>query len=233
MSKNLRPLLSAGFSLTELLLAIGIASILAVIAFATMRGISERRDTQICNSNLRQLYLLLQAYSADQGGRLPPPHSNVSGDITLHWRRALLPYMGKKATGSGTASDLFNTNLVCPTMNRSDLAVPAFRGLCNFGVNERTANPNAPQQRGIHVASIRNPSRFFLATESIIISEGLPKESIKPKDFDTYASRWNYHRNGRYQNVLFADGHIEFFENALRLVSTPYAEGDIEDVWTP
>lgn len=224
---------TSGFSLTELLIVVAVVAVLSVLTFGAMQGLADRRDVQICQNNLRQVYTLLHTYTADHAGRFPPALSDAYGDVTRHWRRAILPYMGLKATGEGPGADVFNTGLVCPAMNRSPLASPEFSRICNFGLNENISDPDAPLERGIPVARIRKPSRFFLATESVFANHGLPREAIKPKDFNTFATRWNYHQNNRYQSVLFGDGHIEFFPNVRRLIMTPYAVGKPEDVWTP
>jgi len=223
---------SPGFSLIELLVTVAIVSVLATLAVTAMQGISRRRDVQVCQNNLRQVYVLLQAYIADHAGRFPPAISDSPGDITLHWRRAILPYMGKRPGGSGVTADVFDSGLVCPAMARDPRAEPAFKRLCNFGVNANVGDPAAPLERGIPLASIRKPSRFFLATESSFGGSAIPREAIRPKDFNTYSNQWNYH-DQRFQNVLFADGHIEFFENARRLIMAPYAVGKAEDLWTP
>ncbi len=224
---------SSGFSLLELLLAVAVIAVLASLIFSGMQGISERREEQVCMSNLRQVYVLLQAYVGDHGGRLPPASSDVDNDVTLHWRRAILPYMNLKAGGSGLNADVFRSHLICPTMNRSPRAEKSFAGLSNFGVNVNIGDPVAPLKRGIPMASIRNPARFFLATESIFKNDGLPRESIQPKDFNTYAKEWGYHRKSQSQHVLYGDGHIVQFENIRRLIMTPFAVGKKEDVWTP
>lgn len=222
-----------GFTILELLVAVTVLAVLISLVVTGIEGASQRRDEQVCLSNLRQIYVLLQSYAADNGGRLPPASSDVDNDVTLHWRRAILPYMNMRAGGNGPDADVFHSNLVCPTMNRSPRADASFAGLCNFGVNEKIGDPAAPLKRGIPLASIRNPSRFFLATETTFKSSALPRESIQPKDFNTYANEWGYHRKGKSQNVLYGDGHIELFENIRRLIMDPRAVGKKEDVWTP
>jgi len=229
--KSFRP---SGFSLIEVLIAIVVLAVLAILGVSAMQGISSRRDAAVCQSNLRQVYLLLQAYLADHSGHFPPAAVDISeeGDRTLHWKRAILPYMGKDAGGSGTDADVFHTGLVCPAMNRDPRAKRNYSGLCNFALTEMVSDPAAPLQRGIPMTRIRKPSRFLLMTESSFRTDALPRESIKPKDFNSYNAQWNYH-DRRYQHLLFADGHIEVFPGARRLIMSPYMVNQPQDVWTP
>lgn len=69
-ARPIRPL-RAGFTLTELLVALLIIAGLAGIAFPLIRGGMRAADQAGCLSNLRQIGLGLEAYLQDHGQRMP------------------------------------------------------------------------------------------------------------------------------------------------------------------
>lgn len=231
---TLTPRLKAsGFSLVELLVLVAVVATVTTLALSAMKGLGDQRDIRICSSQLRSVYQLIQTYVADHNGRLPPTSAEPNGDVTLHWRRAILPYMGLSAEGSGLQADVFKSNLVCPAFNRRPGLRESYKGICSFGLNTYLSDPDDPKKRGIPVSRIRQPSKLFFATETILTAAGLPKEEIAPRDFTLEPTQWGTHRNRLFQNVMFADGHIELFEDVSRLRRIPYGVGRAEDVWTP
>ncbi len=230
----LMPRLKApGFTLVELLVSLAVAAVLVLLALSGIRGLGEQRDAKVCSAHLRQVYLLVQAYVADHNGRFPPIRSNITDDVTLHWRRAILSYMQLDPGGSGLEADVFKSKLVCPSFSRRTELIEAFKGICSFGLNDYLGHSDDPKRRGILASSIRHPATFFFATETILNPNGLPKEWITPGDMITNTVQWGTHRNRAFQNVMFADGHIEFFEDVTRLKRIPYGVGREKDVWTP
>src|SRR4051812_15933434 len=67
-----------GFTLVELLVAIGIVALLAAFVFPAFTSARESARMTVCASNLRQLNAALQLYAADNEG-LVPPFQNVIG----------------------------------------------------------------------------------------------------------------------------------------------------------
>ncbi|HWL51302.1 MAG TPA: prepilin-type N-terminal cleavage/methylation domain-containing protein [Chthoniobacteraceae bacterium] len=224
---------ASGFTLVELLVSLAVAATVVALALFGMRGLGEQRDARVCASHLRQVYLLVQSFVADHNGRFPPISADPTGDVTLHWRRAILPYMGLDPGGSGMDMDVYKSKLICPSFSRREDLKEAFKGICSFGLNTYLADPAEPKKRGIPVSSIRRPAGLFFATETIISPNGLPKEAITPIDINGNPTQWGRHRDRAFQNVMFADGHIEFFEDVTRLKKIPYGVGREQDVWTP
>ncbi|OFX14082.1 MAG: hypothetical protein A2Z18_03475 [Armatimonadetes bacterium RBG_16_58_9] len=64
------------FTLTELLITIGIIAVLAaIIVPVTVRGVAKSKQAT-CMSNLRQIGVAISGYAQDNWGRLPP-YSNI------------------------------------------------------------------------------------------------------------------------------------------------------------
>ena len=220
------------FTMVEILIAIGLMGILCVLLLSAFSGISQRMDQATCANNLRQLYLLTNAYVADNGGRYPPDLSGSVNNVTLYWRRSLLPYMALKAGGSGATADVFRSKLTCPPIRREIEARGGSPDIASFGFNVYISDPAEPLLRGIPQVSVRAPSRTFLATEACLKAGATqPLEVIRPEYMTTCPTVWNPH-NG-YQNLLYLDGHIEFFKDIRLLGKAPYSPGSENDIWTP
>lgn len=60
-----------GFSLTELLVGIGVLAVLGAVMITVMNGLRERSSETQCVQNLRQLSMAIILYSQEHGGILP------------------------------------------------------------------------------------------------------------------------------------------------------------------
>jgi prepilin-type N-terminal cleavage/methylation domain-containing protein len=91
---------SAGFSLIELLVVIGIIAVLIGILLPVLGRVREAGKAAVCMSNMRQLALATTAYSSDHKQFLPQPHQERTGlgDIAAGealWFNALDYYLGQ------------------------------------------------------------------------------------------------------------------------------------------
>jgi len=62
---------TAGFTLVEILVVLGVVAVLTSILFAVMGRVRESGRATVCQSSLKQLALALQQYVADSDGRFP------------------------------------------------------------------------------------------------------------------------------------------------------------------
>jgi prepilin-type N-terminal cleavage/methylation domain-containing protein len=62
------------FTLVELLVAVAIISLLAALSLPVMRSVKEQGAETVCKSNLRQLALILKAYTNDHDHLFPRSH---------------------------------------------------------------------------------------------------------------------------------------------------------------
>ena len=80
-----------GFTLTELLVVIGIAAIIAAILFPVFASARRKARMTECASNLHQIGLALHQYANDNDGDYPPDDPLLSHNPHLVWT-LLTPY---------------------------------------------------------------------------------------------------------------------------------------------
>ncbi len=97
---NVRKTLRQGFTLIELLVVIAIMAVLASMLFAVFSRVRESGRSASCQSNLKQIALSIQQYSADHSGLYPVACSTIliSDDIvdvkrSHGWARHIQPYI--------------------------------------------------------------------------------------------------------------------------------------------
>lgn len=126
-----------GFTLIELLVVIAIIAILAAILFPVFAQARAAARKAACTSNMKQLGLALQAYSADYEGMFPPSQTGPGG-ATISWPTMLYPYVKNEGV------------FVCPDGERSR----TFRDLGNgasdsyVGITDTNCPPNSFNQNG-------------------------------------------------------------------------------------
>ncbi len=227
MLKNSR----RGFSLVELLVVIGIIALLIGLLLGAMEHVRHQAYIDKCASNLRQIGLALTSYCNENQGNYPrtkyvdgaalckgtginspdafapagPLPNDLTGSVYLLARSQHIPF----------------EVLICPyddqTNYKVDNADPA--GHSNFtdwskNLGYSFANPyadgsvvkagyalNNHQRNDFAVAADRNPGKtqFSDVTAAAI---GASKKAIED------ANSINHEQDG--QNVLYADGHVEF-----------------------
>ncbi|MEO0587512.1 MAG: prepilin-type N-terminal cleavage/methylation domain-containing protein [Planctomycetota bacterium] len=79
-----------GFSLVELLVVLGVISILIVILMPVLAGSRDEAKRIQCLSNIRQLHVGFELYAADNDGYVP------SEDSPLTWDALIQPYIAEE-----------------------------------------------------------------------------------------------------------------------------------------
>ncbi len=80
-----------GFSLLELLLALGIVAILMVVTSLGVSTLSQRAKSVQCMTNLKALGMGIQQYTIDYQGRLPVRMKPVNTTVKQQWHREMWP----------------------------------------------------------------------------------------------------------------------------------------------
>lgn len=116
---------TSGFSLTELIVVLGICALLAAVLFPVFNSARRKAQESACVTNLQQLSHAFSMYMMDNDGAYPPlvtvPFVNgtTSNDGVSTWRDALQPYLGAQSfpacpfTAPLPVSTPLNDNRVC------------------------------------------------------------------------------------------------------------------------
>ncbi len=225
------------FKLTELFVIIGIIALVIAIVLPTISRMRQETGRQRCPSNLRQIGQAMHLYMMENKGQLP--RTSYKPDAPPAWGTGASsgnPFIGagRPADNDVTAAlfllvrtqDIISETFVCPStdvtrdlygggantaLNRSNftdwrknlsysLAVP----YVNFDDELRRKRFNGAGDAAFALAADLNPG----------IGDGFDvtavSESSSSKDMRN-ANSPNHQGDG--QNVLFADGHVEFVQN--------------------
>lgn len=209
-----------GFSLIELMVVIGIVTILIALLLPTLQNVRAAARTLECASQLRQIGFAIQLYANSNNGRTPawavrheypndPYPEFFMGEWTgPGWPMLIERYLGQKPDGRVWK---------CPSWPEADHRV-------NYFLGARWMRAQEPIVRSIPLGSIRNATTYILAGECVAPEyypssfgddpqgEDIDKDdgAIKCLRFFGEAGGFNIHRQGL--NVLFADNHVAPFK---------------------
>ena len=212
-----------GFTLVELLVVIGIIAVLVAILLPALNRAREESRRSMCLSNIRQIGMALQMYVSENQGYYPT-HSNwgncfgQKGSTTIY---DVAGYTGF-ATDSGTIGDrpldhYLQTADVCrcPDDN-GDYLNPTVQNCFDCYGTSYLINWYLNPFGALHVtgdlANVRPPFRAGMPGDMTI--------KIVLGDWNWHANRpitdprtnWHTFKGAqRRLNMLFADGHAEFF----------------------
>lgn len=188
-SISLKPRERTAFTLVELLVVIGIISILAVILMAGSQGFTTSQRQVKCSNNLRQIGLAIAQYASDHDQSIPirnnadwikPEPDGIwtylygDSDIWAHWPKF-----------SGTVYR-------CPTLEaKNDPGT-------SYGMNSIIGgNFKEP----IKLSKIVHRSQTMIVLESHGIIVQPPGGENGPMNLEP--------RHGKNINILYLDGHVE------------------------
>lgn len=224
------------FTLTEILICLGIVVVLAAILFPALGKIRDSAASTKCISNLQAIGGLLSIYGADHQGMVLPRsmgYDRPSGQIPPPELRSWPSILVNE--GYTQNVDIF----YCPSFSPQNSAVAKYDirkggGLDTYGI--RTWAP--PNCRGADyvkwreepkpIATIARPSEFFLVADSFWKDWGRQGYGITPGA----ASQAVHLRHAGKANALFADGHVaampaEYFASLMRKeIQGAYSNGD-------
>jgi prepilin-type N-terminal cleavage/methylation domain-containing protein/prepilin-type processing-associated H-X9-DG protein len=140
------------FTLVELLVVIGIISVLIGILLPTIAGARRHAATVKCASNLRSLGQAIHLYANEQKGYVPTYRSRYVGNVVIPWYDQLARYVfnrpplgGTPATSTIMNQPEFDRSLFvsCPAFGFVKLtgALAVFQTSTGYGINQVPLTP--------------------------------------------------------------------------------------------
>ncbi len=200
------------FSLTELLAAIVIMAVLGILIFAALREVIDRANRMSCAANLRELGSVALIWSSENNGDLLPvvQYSTHVGGSGATWISILESegYLPKVDW-----VDQADSIMCCPSRDnypqlfgpRLHYGINMFPGFTNTA-SSYSHNPSASRPFR-KVYEVERPAKTFLFGEVQnnywLNTDGTRAANIYPHDGG--------------QNLVFFDGHTEYFQGELTL----------------
>lgn len=230
--KNSKP----GFTLTELLVVIGVMAVLAAIITPIISKTITRAYTAACSNNLRQLGAAVLLYINDHADRMFPYRDGESQQNGWNW--LIMPYVGfNESHGTRKAYNLF----ICPVRSLK-VNDPVHYLRFTYSINN-TLVANDQNSPAPLINAIGNPHNVIFLGDS----GQVPKWSGS----SAYAFRWRHdppptdpngvlspltdpdvddnsehgyfrYRHNELCNVVFLDGHVDSFERGKILNKNYY-----------
>lgn len=190
----------AAFTLTEILVAVAIISVLAVILMPATRNATQHANASRSLANLRQIGVLMGSWLGDQDQMYPYTQGPSLGTGNTVWANALLPYLGE------SSSDSLKKVFICPAETKHS-------GISDYAANNHILVESSGKQ--VRSASIPKPSQVAILVTGKLSLGGGAYQGYWSMDAITYVS--NPKSTGRTPaarlagkvGLLFADGHVE------------------------
>jgi prepilin-type N-terminal cleavage/methylation domain-containing protein/prepilin-type processing-associated H-X9-DG protein len=219
---------SRAFTLVELLVAMAVIGVLAVLATGIYAATQKRAAAVQCLNQLRSLGTAFQLYAQENDGEFPRSSHSSFAYRVYPWERAICPYLGV-STGVPSVEEwtrLSARHFSCPAHEKREETNMSY-GLNAYYELAPDADdyPGSPQTWR-RLLQVPNPSR------TVVLAE------LRDTSVDhVMAHFWTgsgsnqevaQDRHGGESNYLFADGHAEL----LPLVET-FDPASKVNLWNP
>ena len=214
-----------GFTFVELLATIVITALLISLIIPVVSQIRYSSRIAQCATNQRQIFTAFELYAGDNNGMWPPTWDNSSGSGYPSYPWLLRDYIPTKS--------MYGANTAIYTCPEAKIGMKRHTLAQHYGVN-RNLYRNGEVTKPTPKNFVAKPSRTIFLGD-MCWDNGNPNSSIAhyllpgtSSGAPEPASR--KHANGA-ANVIFADGHIEFFKNSYELSAARYRDRGPEDLW--
>lgn len=208
---NSRTSRKRGFTLVEILVVITVVALLSALLLSAFSSVRARSHTASCASNLKQLGVALQLYTADNRGFFPPGLVSPIGNLGCGWAEGIYPYLKSTKVFQCPSYPNGEYRLGCPPSDESD----------GIGYLERRDWDGSYDLINLRSRGRFNEVRLRRPSSTVVLMDGtgtwpfydirignsagqtMPEEELL--DFSRLGDR---HNGGA--NLCFADGHVKW-----------------------
>ncbi len=217
-----------GFSLVELLVALGIVAILAALIASSVQSATRKARAAQCMSVMRNLGQGILLYTQDHG-EFPRSYHSCAGAGKQPWAKAILPYLGHPADPTPQEwSALFERSYRCPTDKSNDTNIYSYALNVFYELT-----PDGDDYVG-SPSTWRKPVTLPSPSSTILLAE--PKAVYYADHLMCHlwtsakgaANAVDAQRHDRRSNYLFADGHVETLQ-----IEATFDLGKPINLWNP
>jgi general secretion pathway protein G len=210
-----------GFTLVELLVVIGIISVLIAMLLPALNKARQQAQVVQCMSNMRQIGMGIQMYTQQNKGMFPPRKLSDPGYIAGHWLWINLLLDSRVIASDITPSKTTRYSKVfyCPAFMAGsapiNMADPdnfrVVNGLTSYSLNYALDadytnwDGSSAIRHGVRISQVRQPAETILVIEGNVSGSG--SYYVLPYYSSGTGHVWAWHPKDRC-NVLWVDGHV-------------------------
>jgi prepilin-type processing-associated H-X9-DG protein/prepilin-type N-terminal cleavage/methylation domain-containing protein len=218
-----------GFTLTELLVVIGIIAVLALLIFSIAKNIRDKAKSSTCVQNLRQIGIALTSHITENNGRFPNGSADVSwlkdsnnNNLGLCWYDAAAANMGREKYSqrfNDPDADPLPDVFSCPS-GRRKAAHPAWPYTGDYAANRFLGDPSNPNNP-LTMATLKHPESTPYVQDTV--NQNQFTQAIYNAGFSKTANAAFAARHGGRGNILWVDGHVSSltYEEYMEFANDP------------